>query len=1095
MANRFAKYSAAPSGAPATGNRFSRFGESGAIEAPSNVGGLSPDASPIDYARDSFSVSQAFAPPEPTRLRPMPSMGQMLLEGERNNLLAARQRTDPAVYDGSRGLRKKIAVLEPEYSDLGHVGPNRYIGADGKLATVDKKTQVVLIDPATGQPTVYERNRDAQGTDVTEEPMWKSLARVIAPGLVVNPVVGPPARVANTAGQTVRAATTAERAQAAADDLMSFERAQVPVFAPAFGGTPTQATAKGLSDTFAVGAPLQNALEDTYRGAQAASQRLAGEFGQARTSKEVGDTVSAGIERFKDARPTDVVEDAIRNLPNERLSEIIQSPTSVHSLKTKQGALYERAWRFIPEEMRRGRAVEGETRVMQSPSNTRAVLEEIHNRNRRMTQQSGTNAAPDAATRPIQGGGLLSRMVDAMMNPRWTANLQTLRDMRSEFRRLASGMADTEKNVLKHSDIDRVQSAITQDMIALLQRNAEAYRAIGTQEALRTAAGFQRSIREFQRADRFTRLSMERMETIERLFKAESTEALFRNISNAALAGGKGNLEMLHVLHRTLRPAERGEVAAGIIAEMGKPVGSARGLVQEIGFSVESFMTRWNNMTPEARVLLFGRDHAQALNDFVTVARRLANVEGFANRSNTYRSGGNVLGIAATAGTAVAGGPAGMAYLLGAVGGSYGLSLVLSRPAYARWMARYLALKAQAARVPKAAQRYPALAAHINRLGQAAKRDPELAALYRAIAVENGILEGGDDNGQNEGFPGPQQGYEGPDDQSVIDPHDGRDSTVRPRAELRAYSPSPSENAAYYAREGAEAIGVPSSQAEQFGSGVGKAVSFLTPADDVSDAIEDGSAAGAATAALSFLPGFRGGKKAAETALEVARKELAEIESEAVRLFGERNVGRIMGPNPVPAIPGREVPAETMLEAVKQQKSRLQDAISTKRDELANQPQSKTAVPVTTSKDRMEMEKWVDENPYVQAIKGRQGFPKKAEQKSLVKQFFEEGGELPAQPWGRDMPSAAKAAMAKAFKAKSRGEQKALVDASKDELLSSAREVSRLKGELAGATGAQVATLKRELAEARRELETARGRAKVFETMYNNLLNKTERKG
>jgi hypothetical protein len=128
-------------------------------------------------------------------------------------------------------------------------------------------------------------------------------------------------------------------------------------------------------------------------------------------------------------------------------------------------------------------------------------------------------------------------------------------------------------------------------------------------------------------------------------------------------------------------------------------------------------------------------------------------------------------------------------------------------------------------------------------------------------------------------------------------------------------------------------------------------------------------------------------------------------------------------------------------------------------------------------------------------VPGRQGFPKKSEQKSLVKKFFEEGGELPAQPWGRDMPSAAKAAMAKAFKSKTQGEQKELVEASKGELLESARAVSKLKGEIEKAGGTEVTALQQQLAAAQKELAEARGRAKAFETMYNNLLNKTEKKG
>jgi hypothetical protein len=42
------------------------------------------------------------------------------------------------------------------------------------------------------------------------------------------------------------------------------------------------------------------------------------------------------------------------------------------------------------------------------------------------------------------------------------------------------------------------------------------------------------------------------------------------------------------------------------------------------------------------------------------------------------------------------------------------------------------------------------------------------------------------------------------------------------------------------------------------------AIEWLTPVDDVSNAIQDGTAGGAAAAAFNFLPGFKGGKKAAQ---------------------------------------------------------------------------------------------------------------------------------------------------------------------------------------------------------------------------------------
>jgi hypothetical protein len=1359
MANRFAKYGpSVPDIAPTAANRFSRFGEAAgtsgfADEAP-NVGGRSPDASPLDYARDSMNVSKAFnvEQPKPMPLGPMPSMGQMLLEGERNNLLAARQRTDPSVYDGTRPLRKKLGVLIPQNSDFGPVPPNTFVNFDdstAKTAQVDPKKHVVLIDPVNGQPTVYERNKDATGTDDTEEPLWKSLGRVILPGFVSGPVVGPPRAVgaANAASQATRAATAAEKAAAATDDLMSFERAQVPVFAPSFGGPATQATAKGLSDTFAVGAPLQNALEETYRGTQAATQRLAGQFGEARTGTDAGRAVAGAIERglsgtrdavatladelsptadyngagravqqgadrARSARLDDLEPGVVEalgiparapiprnNLPmsegtarraneaapiretigreftrtdpntgqpytfrsvptqtsrgtevpsalpreltltqrttpemldNAQLDRLIRAPAAQTSFAARSEGLYERSWRMMPAIMRENNTADP---LMLPAHNTRQALGQIDRSIANQIAGQGTidGALSERIRNPRAGNFTMADLrairtevgraignlnpLNATLDGAQLRNLYSsiTRDMEIGFEDVANrALIGTRRSNNRANHVTeevarraagalrafrtadryyragqtrferfhRLLNAETPEAAARSIVNAARGRGSGNLDLIRTAMGslrpderfdisalilrelgvppttargitqtvgfdameMLRNWREISPAARellFTPQQVARVETVieeaqnwdrvRRIVGAESPEAIFAEINRAALSGTKGDIDKLKAIHSVLSPSERGELAAGIISEMGRPAGSARGLVQDLGFSVESFMTRWNNMTPDARVLLFGRDHIRALNDVVAVARRLANVEGFANRSNTYRSGGNVLGIAATAGTAVAGGPAGLAYLAGALGGSYGLAVLFSRPAYAKWLSRYLVLKAQAVQTGAAggrlAARHPALVSHIARLGLAAQREPELVPIYRSLAAENGVIEGSGSDGQPHDMSGEQQSKEGPDDQSSVEPHDDPDSTnprfeppmrlggprpadafspnaptpqtARPQAEMRSYNPSPSEDAAYYARRGAEAVGMPPSQAERFGKGIGGAVNMATPADDVSDAVETGSAASAATAALNFLPGFRGGKKAAEAALDLARKELAEVEAQAVRLFGERNTGRIMGPNPVPDVPGREIPADVLLESTRSQKAKLEKAIAEKRDELgAKAPTGPhTSVPVTTSRDQREIEKYVDENPYVQAVPGRQGFPKKSEQKSLVKKFFEEGGELPAQPWGRDMPSAAKAAMAKAFKSKTQGEQKELVEASKGELLESARAVSKLKGEIEKAGGTEVTALQQQLAAAQKELAEARGRAKAFETMYNNLLNKTEKKG
>jgi hypothetical protein len=166
---------------------------------------------------------------------------------------------------------------------------------------------------------------------------------------------------------------------------------------------------------------------------------------------------------------------------------------------------------------------------------------------------------------------------------------------------------------------------------------------------------------------------------------------------------------------------------------MGEPVGSARGVVQEVGFSPSSFMTRLNNMQPEARELIFGRAHVQALNDLGRVVNRLANVEAL---TNTSRSATNALQLGSLLGTggAIAAGSDAFLTALGVAGAGLSASILFSRPAYARWAIGYAQLRAA---LSQSSRVLPAMTAHIARLQAMANSDPLLLPIVRAVRRDN----------------------------------------------------------------------------------------------------------------------------------------------------------------------------------------------------------------------------------------------------------------------------------------------------------------------------------------------------------------------
>ncbi len=698
--------------------------------------------------------------------------------GEQMGKIAQSQRdVEAAALQGvNPNATSKYFPEKPENKPkfLGHVDNSGEIpvykmddDANAEPLRVNPKTDFMARNPETGRLAVYARNAQ------TDEGKLNSLSRLVAPGLATGPVsssirripeaaapaagvmplssAAPPAgvtvaqRAPGQVGTAVGAQLATQRAQDAVRDAQSFDKLDVRKPAIAFMQGPAASVGKQLSETWGVGAPLKNALDDSLFGAARAAERVAGQYGSASTPETAGAAIRQGIERFKDARPNDVVERAAAGYTPAQRSDIIKAPARESSLKTKQAALYERAWSRIPEEMQQGRAVEGLPRVMGQMPESKRLLSEIQSRNLRMMNSQAPGA--EQAAKPIASSGMVGRMIDAIMDKNWTGSLQTMRDIRSEFRRMASGMGDTEKNTMRISDMERFQSAVTRDMVALLERNAARYEDVGNRALpfprgrSSEASQIKRAILEFKRSDTFTRASMQRMETIEKLFNAPSAEALYRNVATAALSKGRGDLEKLRVLSKTLRGPEMDDLAAAVIRQLGEPGGSARGAIQEAGFSPSSFLTRWQNMTPEARALIFGHEHTEALSDLVRVASRLANVEALAN---TSRTGTNVLNIGAlgAAATMIATGKIIPAAALAGTG--FGASLLLSRPSYVRWVTKYAELRAAALR-GSVNSTAPAMAAHINRLGQLAQHDQALLPVFRGVAAENGVVEGRDE--------------------------------------------------------------------------------------------------------------------------------------------------------------------------------------------------------------------------------------------------------------------------------------------------------------------------------------------------------------
>jgi hypothetical protein len=242
------------------------------------IGGLPSGASPVDFARQSLDVMDAGPAPSPA---PAAGLGASMLNQEMATAVAARQGTDPGVYEGDKPLRTVLG--EATTDDADQVWFRDESGTD-QLA--DKNQHVVLQDPQTGKYMVYARDPNMDETRV------KRLGRLLLPFLVTGPVTG-----ASGATKVSPAVERATRLANAERDLQAFDNLNIPTPGFAFGSGPMAATGLQLTEMPILGTPVRAQLEGALEGGANAAKSIAADIGQARTAEAGGEAVAGAMQR------------------------------------------------------------------------------------------------------------------------------------------------------------------------------------------------------------------------------------------------------------------------------------------------------------------------------------------------------------------------------------------------------------------------------------------------------------------------------------------------------------------------------------------------------------------------------------------------------------------------------------------------------------------------------------------------------------------------------------------------------------------------------------------------------------------------------
>lgn len=191
--------------------------------------------------------------------------------------------------------------------------------------------------------------------------------------------------------------------------------------------------------------------------------------------------------------------------------------------------------------------------------------------------------------------------------------------------------------------------------------------------------------------------------------RAKSGEEIVQALERAM----KGNGRRFEKFIGALPDDEAKIVRASLIERMGRASAARQG-AEGGDFSLNEFLTHWNNMGERAKAVTFGPEGRAALNDLAKVAEGTKEAQGYSNFSNTFGGVGNFL----TAATGLASVPA----FIKIVGAQYGLGRMLASPRFARWLAKVPKTSAgqmgYTKQLAKIAKAEPAIASDILSLQQ-----------------------------------------------------------------------------------------------------------------------------------------------------------------------------------------------------------------------------------------------------------------------------------------------------------------------------------------------------------------------------------------
>jgi hypothetical protein len=190
----------------------------------------------------------------------------------------------------------------------------------------------------------------------------------------------------------------------------------------------------------------------------------------------------------------------------------------------------------------------------------------------------------------------------------------------------------------------------------------------------------------FNSAEMTAKQNIQQNKILQQLIDAKGEGAIAKLLSTGKEKGG--NLRLLAQLRGSMNPEAFQNVSGTLLNELGHSNASGT-------FSLSKFVTEWDKLSPQAKGILFSKQHQRMIGDIADLGRHLKDADKFVNTSNTagalilFEIAKSAVELGAGVALGVISPLAGTAAAAGGVG-AYALTRYLASPAKAAAMSAWV---------------------------------------------------------------------------------------------------------------------------------------------------------------------------------------------------------------------------------------------------------------------------------------------------------------------------------------------------------------------------------------------------------------------